>query len=194
MAEMRLPAFKPQDLDAGQRDLYDAFVSGPRQSQAQFFPVVDDAGVLSGPYNAMLLSPAVGSPLERLGRAVRYETQLPARVRELVILTVAALTESEVEWQAHEALALSVGVPHTTVSTLRTEAPSLSDRVDELVHTFVHQLLDRHDVEDRTFADVTAEFGLPGVLELVATAGYYQVVAHMNNAFALRPRDDSAAS
>ena len=194
MAEPRLPDHRPEDLDADQRDLYDVFVSGPRQSQAQFFPVTGESGVLSGPYNAMLLSPGVGAPLERLGRAVRYETRLPDRVRELVILTVATLTESAVEWQAHEALALSVGVPEGTVSTLRTGAPSFSDETDALVHAFVQQLLDRHEVEDSTFAAVRTELGLPGVLELVATAGYYQVVAHVNNAFDLPFREDGARS
>ena len=189
-----MPWLRPRDLHGQQLDLYDAFVTGPRQSQSQFFPVADGDGVLSGPYNAMLLSPAVGAPLERLGRAVRYETSLPDRVRELVILTVAALAESDVEWRAHETLALSVGVPEDTVATLRSAAPSFSDETDSLVHAFVRQLLAQHAVEDATFAAVRATFGLSGVLELVATAGYYQVVAHLNNAFELQPRRDGESS
>lgn len=183
----RLPRFGRDRLDAHQRALYDTFIGGPRQSQAGFFPVADAEGVLSGPYRAMLLSPAVGAPLERLGRAVRYETSLPHRARELAILTVARCTDSEVEWRAHEALALSVGVPEETVRTLWAGAPKFSDARDELIHRFAHALLVDHVVDDETFAVAEEGLGRAGVLDLVATLGYYQVVAHINNAYALRP-------
>jgi 4-carboxymuconolactone decarboxylase len=184
----RLPRLGPADLDEDQRRLYDAFVGGPRQRQAGFFPVADADGVLSGPYRAMLLSPVAGAPLERLGRAVRYEVGLPARARELAILTVAHLMESEVEWQAHERLAVSVGVPEATVSSLRAGAPVFADAAgDALVHRFVSRLLRDHRVDDATFSAVAATFGRDGAFELLVTAGYYQIVAHINNAYGLRP-------
>jgi 4-carboxymuconolactone decarboxylase len=186
-SEARLPRWKREDLDPEQQALYDAFVGGPRQSQAGFFPVADSEGVLSGPYRAMLLSPALGAPFERVGRAVRYESALSARLRELVILVVAALTESEVEWRAHEALALSEGVPEETVASLRSASPVFVDDLDQLVHDFVRALLVDHAVTDERFDEVQALVGHGGVFELVATAGYYQFIAHVNNAFGLRP-------
>lgn len=183
----RLPLLRPDDLDAAQRDLHATFVGGPRQSQAGFFPVADADGVLSGPYRAMLLSPAAGAPLERLGRAVRYEVGLPDRVRELAILTVARLSDSEVEWRAHERLALSVGVPEATVRSLWAGAPAFDDELDAVVHRFARQLLQDHRVDDATFTAAQEAFGRAGVFELVATIGYYQTIAHVNNAYALRP-------
>jgi 4-carboxymuconolactone decarboxylase len=191
----RLPRLRPDDLDAAQRDLHATFVDGPRQSQAGFFPVADADGVLSGPYRAMLLSPAAGAPLERLGRAVRYEVGLPDRARELAILTVARLSDSEVEWQAHERLALSVGVPEATVRSLWAGAPAFGGdddgELDALVHGFARQLLQDHRVGDATFAAAQEAFGRAGVFELVATIGYYQTIAHINNAYALRPAGPS---
>lgn len=183
----RLPRLGPDELDAEQKELYETFVHGPRQTQAGFFPVTDAEGVLSGPYRAMLLSPRAGRPMERLGRAVRYELALPDRARELAILTVAEAMESEVEWQAHEALARSVGVPEETVASLRAGEPVLLDERDAAVHAFATQLLKDHSVTPDTFATVRELFGLPGLFELIVTIGYYQTIAHINNAFDLRP-------
>lgn len=183
----RLPDLLPPDLDDHQRALYDAFVGGPRQTQANFFPVADAQGRLSGPYRAMLLSPSLGAPMERVGRAVRYEAALPARMRELIILTVAHINQSAVEWQAHEKLAGAEGVPDGTVDSLRSGEPTFSDPADADIHEFVHELLTRHTVDDDLFERVRSRIGLPGIFEVVATAGYYQFIAHVNNAFGLEP-------
>lgn len=177
----RLPRFGRDGLEPGQQVLYDTLTSGARTTQAAYFPVADDEGVLSGPYRAMLLSPVLGGPMERLGRAVRFEGSLPDRVRELIILTVAVLTESDTEWRAHERLAGEAGVP---VAELRSPESDLSED-DAQVHRFVVELLRDHTVSDATFAALHDRFGRGGLLEAVVTAGYYQTIAHINNAFDL---------
>lgn len=181
----RLPRFGPADLDDDQRALYDTFVEGPRQGHSSFFAVADAEGVLSGPYRAMLLSPALGAPLERLGRAVRYEAVLDARVRELAILVVASCTRCAVEWQAHESLALSVGVPQRTVTTLKEGQPEFPDPVDAEIYAFTRDLVVDNAVSDTAYDAVWARYGSSGVFELVTTIGYYHVIAHVNNAFGL---------
>jgi 4-carboxymuconolactone decarboxylase len=183
----RLPDLLPPDLDDDQRALYEAFIGGPRQTQADYFPVADAHGRLSGPYRAMLLSPTLGSPMERVGRAVRYEAALPARWRELIILTVAHANASDVEWRAHERLARAEGVPPETVDSLRSSAPVFTDPGDADIHGFVHGLLTRHIVDDQLFERLRIRIGLPGIFETIATAGYYQFIAHVNNAFGLEP-------
>jgi 4-carboxymuconolactone decarboxylase len=185
MPEERLPRLTPPDLDDAQQELYDVFVGGLRQTQASFFPVADGDGVLSGPYRAMLLSPPLGRHVERLGRAVRYESVLPERTRELAILTVAHLSGSRVEWRAHEALALACGVPAETVRTLRGPEPVFAADTDEITHRLISQLLVEHEVSDDVFERVRSWLGLDGVFELIATVGYYQLIAHINVGFAV---------
>jgi 4-carboxymuconolactone decarboxylase len=63
----RLPAFDPGRLDPEARAVYRRITAGPRGASA-----VDADGRLVGPFNAMLLSPALGGPLQELGAAVRY--------------------------------------------------------------------------------------------------------------------------
>ncbi|MEV6625768.1 carboxymuconolactone decarboxylase family protein, partial [Amycolatopsis sp. NPDC051114] len=84
----RLPRLSPADLDDDQRALREAITGGPRAGGP--FPLTDAAGALTGPFNALLFAPPAGQALQRLGAAVRYETAIGDRARELAILAVAA--------------------------------------------------------------------------------------------------------
>ncbi|MQA08937.1 MAG: carboxymuconolactone decarboxylase family protein [Pseudonocardiaceae bacterium] len=181
-APPRLPRLAPDELTPEQARLYSEIVEGPRQQHASFFPVADDDGILSGPYRAMLLSPDIGAALERVGVAVRYRSSLPAWARELAILTVACHCRCTVEWRAHEELARASGVPDVTIETLASGSPTLTDRPAEVTYVFVVELL-AHDVADGTFAAAAGLWSAAGVFELVATVGYYQIIAGINNAF-----------
>ena len=86
----RVPRLRPEQLTDEQRRLYEELLNGPRGQGPQYFELTDADGVLTGPFNAMLASPRVGTVLQRLGVALRYHTDLPDQTRELVILVVAA--------------------------------------------------------------------------------------------------------
>jgi 4-carboxymuconolactone decarboxylase len=107
----RLPHYRPSELDDAQRDLYDAITGGPRAAKPRPFPLTDAEGRLNGPFNAMLAAPPLGQALQRLGAAVRYETSLSARVREMAILAVAAHWDSAFERYAHEAVGRTAELP-----------------------------------------------------------------------------------
>ena len=98
----RIARLSPGLLNEHQQRLYAAITSGPRGG-TQPVPLIDDAGALTGPFNAMLLQPAIGGALQALGAAVRYQGSLPSRTRELVILVVATHWSSEFEQHMHEA-------------------------------------------------------------------------------------------
>src|ERR1700682_1247377 len=106
----RLAKLLPDLLDEEQKRLYEAITAGPRADGRQSFQLVDGAGALEGPFNAMLLRPALGSALQALGAAVRYQGTLPGRTRELAILVVAAAWESGFEQHAHEAAGRLLGL------------------------------------------------------------------------------------
>ena len=108
MTGARIPKLEPSALDDDQRSLYDAIAGGRRAQGPQLFRLADSAGRLEGPFNAFLLQPRLGSALQALGSAVRYDTALDDRCREIAILVVAAHWRSDFEWYAHEAVARSV--------------------------------------------------------------------------------------
>jgi 4-carboxymuconolactone decarboxylase len=161
---------QPENLSPAQRALYDEIIQsrgGPEHLQVR-----DATGALLGPFNAMLLSPGVGMALQRLGTALRRQTSLPERARELAVLCVAAHWDSEFEWQSHAPLALSAGVSDEVLAQLRARTPPLFDTdQDRHVYEVVQQLLaGRVPTPGHGFS--------PQVLfELSTLVGYYATLA-----------------
>ena len=169
----RLAALVPDGLSAAQRALYDAILGGPRGPG-----FTGEDGHLVGPFNAMLHNPAVGSPLARLGEALRYEGLLPARGRELAILTVAAAYRSEFEWYAHAPIAEGLGIEAAVIAEIRSgRRPRLEDAAEQAVVDVVLALLDRADLDDATYTHAAALVGEAGLVELTTLVGYYGILA-----------------
>jgi 4-carboxymuconolactone decarboxylase len=174
---VRLGRFRPEDLDGEQRAVYDAIAGGPRATGSAF-RLVDDDGGLEGPFNAMLLQPALGGALQALGSAVRYRTALTTRAREIAILTVARAWRSEFETYAHEAVARAAGFSADELRALRTgDAIAFPDPADRLILEICTALTDRGDLSDEEFAAARDELGMPVLFELTTLVGYYATLA-----------------
>jgi 4-carboxymuconolactone decarboxylase len=172
----RLPWWRPEDLDAEQRELYDRIAAGPRRSER--VGAADPEGRLQGPFNAMLASPAIGGPMQELGAALRYRGSLGARSRELAILAVAADARSSFEWHAHEPPARAAGLSDADLDALAAHAtpPGLVDD-EPLVLEVTRALIAQRDLPDALFERARAQLGIAVVMELVALVGYYQLLA-----------------
>src|SRR5215469_12111400 len=123
MKHGRLPWLAPEALSEDQRKLYDLIVGGPRGKGPRAFPLTDETGRLNGPFNAMLVSPEVGTAVQELGAAIRYRSSLPDRARELAILELAALRRCAFEWYAHERVGRNVGLTDDELEAVRTGKP-----------------------------------------------------------------------
>ena len=143
---MRLPQLNETTLTPEQRELYDAIV-GTRGGDSLRSRNVDDAqGRIQGPFNHMLHVPALGDPMQRLGGVLRFRGELPARARELVILTVARAWESEFEWWAHVRIARDVGVTDAEIEAVfARRTPPLTDPVERAAATAATALCERAD-------------------------------------------------
>jgi 4-carboxymuconolactone decarboxylase len=174
----RLTKLQPHTLNAAQAELYAAMTGGPRGGGNQPFQLVDDAGALTGPFNAMLLEPAVGEALQALGAALRYRGSLPARARELAILIVAAHTECEFEQYAHEAAGRRAGLSEDDLATIRAgQAPDLADPAERALVDATWTLARTGDLTDEQYAAAEAELGQAGLFELTTLVGYYSTLA-----------------
>jgi 4-carboxymuconolactone decarboxylase len=174
----RLTKLQPHMLNAAQAELYAAMTGGPRGGGNQPFQLVDDAGALAGPFNAMLLEPAVGEALQALGAALRYRGSLPARARELAILIVAAHTECEFEQYAHEAAGRRAGLSEEDLAAIRAgQAPDLADPAERALVDATWTLARTGDLTDEQYAAAEAELGQAALFELTTLVGYYSTLA-----------------
>jgi 4-carboxymuconolactone decarboxylase len=178
MTQPRLAKLDPAGLDDLQREVYDAVAGGPRAEGPQLFRLVDDDGGLEGPFNAFLLQPRLGLALQAVGSAVRYQTSLADRAREIAILVVAVHRDSAFEWHAHEAVGRHVGLADSELESLRRhDYDALSEEDERLVARATHQLLETGDLDDDTYATVIQTLGQAQLFELLTLVGYYDALA-----------------
>jgi 4-carboxymuconolactone decarboxylase len=174
----RLGKLAPSALTGEQRVVYDAVTGGPRAQGPQLFRLVDEEGALEGPFNAFLLQPHVGAPLQALGAALRYQTSLSDRAREIAILVVAVHWESEFEWYAHEAVSRHVGLSDADLGCLRRhDYEELANPDERLVARITHQLVKDGDLDDVAYRAVAETIGPPKLFELLTIVGYYATLA-----------------
>lgn len=174
----RLPDLSPDHLDDRQLALHRAIAEGPRAQGPQAFALTDERGALRGPFGAFLLSPPSGEALQRLGAAIRFESDLSDRLREMAILLVAAAEDSGFEQMAHERVARAVGLVNAEIEALaQRRIPDLDDPRELLGLAVVRSLLTAADVPDELWDPAVASLGLRAVHELVVLVGYYRALA-----------------
>jgi len=167
------PRFKPlsqHDMTIDQQRVAQAVAGGPR-------------GGLRGPFHALLRSPALADRVRQLGDHVRFESTVPAPLRELAILLVARFWSAHYEWSAHRTHAAAAGLDPAIADAIEVgRRPAKLSTDETLVYDFIAELLNDKDVSDATFAAAKARFGERMVVELITTAGYYGLVSLVLNA------------
>jgi 4-carboxymuconolactone decarboxylase len=129
---------------------------------------------LSGPFNAMLRSPAVADPLQEIGAYIRFASPAESRLKEFAIIMVARFWNAEFEWHIHRGLAESEGLePAKADSILAGHRPSGLGEDEAEVYRFVGLLLRTGHVTDESFEGMKARFGEQLVTDFITLVGYY---------------------
>jgi len=177
----RLPWRSPEELDASAQLVYQAITGGDRATQAPFVMTSPD-GRLEGPFNAMLYAPRIGHALQALGGVLRFRGSLSDRSREISILTLAAVRQSEFEWYAHEAVGALLGLTRSEMSAIRNfESAESFSQGERLIQEATLELLTGRQLQSQTFEDLVKVLGFDGVQELITLVGYYDVLALIMN-------------
>jgi 4-carboxymuconolactone decarboxylase len=169
-AEIPLDKMTPE-----QRTVAEAIMSGPRKG-------------MSGPFNAWLRSPILADRLQKVGEYVRFNTSLDKRLNEMAIIMTAQFWGSQYEWYAHAPLAIKAGLDPNIVAAIGAGRKPDTMKDDEaIVWEFTTQLRRDHGVDDAIYAKAVEKFGEPGILDLVAVNGYYDVVSMTLNVAHVAP-------
>jgi 4-carboxymuconolactone decarboxylase len=133
---------------------------------------------MSGPFNAWLRSPVLADRLQKVGEYVRFNTSLDKRINEMAILMTAQAWGAQYEWYAHAPLALKAGLDPQVLAAIGAGRKPENMKDDEaIVWEFTTQLRRDHSVDDAIYARALEKFGEPGIIDLVAVNGYYDVVS-----------------
>ncbi len=174
----RLELISVPDMDAAQRAVYDAITGGPRASQAGTVPITDEAGRLVGPFAVMLLSPAVGDAMQRVGATIRFATRLSGRERELGILGVAGVLRCDFERLAHEPAARTLGLGQPQIdAVLAGRIPDGLTEEEAMVCRLAQVMTADRQLPDADYQAGLALLGKARLAELTWLVGYYSALA-----------------
>jgi len=157
----RLPLANYNALSAHQQRFFDEMASTVvPKAGASAFLVQDGEGMLIGPFNPALLHPESAKSVLELQFAEVKNSDLTARLREVIILTVGSVWQADYELYAHSAVARHVGLPEDVViSLVAGETPDGLQPEDLSAHRVARQLTVERRIDDSLYRMAEDSFG-----------------------------------
>lgn len=165
----RLPPIAPEDMTEAQRAVAAAIAAGPR-------------GELRGPYIALLRSPGLAGPLQKVGEYLRFGTPVARRLAEMATLMAARHWTQQYEWNSHYRHAMNAGLaPAIADAIAQGRRPPSMAQDEALLYELVTEALHNKSVCDATYASALEHFGEQQVIDILAIVGYYAMLALILN-------------
>jgi 4-carboxymuconolactone decarboxylase len=139
-------------------------------------------GTVSGPWAVILRSPEMMNRARSLSDYLRFNSSLPPRLSELVILITAREWTQQYEWNAHHPLAMKGGLsPEIAKAVAEGRRPEKMAADETALYDFCIELHRNRSVSDATYARALAQFGEQGVVDAIGLSGWYTLVAMVLN-------------
>jgi 4-carboxymuconolactone decarboxylase len=165
----RMSKLSAENMTEAQRKAAAELASGPR-------------GEVRGPFNVLLRSPELMSPLQKVGEYLRFRCQLDRRIAEMATLIAARHWTQVYEWNAHHPLALKAGLKPEIAQAIAEGRRPIGMAVDEeIVYDVLTEALQNKSVSDVTYERGIRQFGEQNLVDLLAIAGYYAMLAMLLN-------------
>ena len=165
----RMGRIAPETMTEAQRQAAAELASGPR-------------GEVRGPFNVLLRSPELMTPLQKVGEYLRFRCQLDRRIAEMATLIAARHWTQVYEWNAHHPLALKAGLKAEIAQAIADgRRPGGMAQDEEIVYDLLTETLQNKSVSDATYERAVKQFGEQNLVDLVAIAGYYALLGMLMN-------------
>jgi 4-carboxymuconolactone decarboxylase len=135
-----------------------------------------------GPWAVLTRSPELMSRTLMLSDYLRFNSTLPPRLSEFVILMTAREWGQNYEWNAHHPLAVKGGLnPEVAKAVAEGRRPVQMAEDEASLYDLIQELLHNRTVSDSTYARAVSTFGEQAVVDAVSISGYYTMVAMLLN-------------
>ncbi len=124
--------------------------------------------------------PYIGLNFQRLGNSILRGEELPANLRELAILRVGDLAQSEYEFTQHTRIALQAGVRQRQIDEISDWATSAEfDEQERAILRYTDEVARDVKVKDETFARLKDFLSEHAIVELTTAIGFYGMVSRI---------------
>ncbi|HIE93083.1 MAG TPA: carboxymuconolactone decarboxylase family protein [Acidobacteria bacterium] len=169
-AQDRMPPIPDDQMTEAQREAIEEFKAAR------------DTTRFGGPFVPLLRSPEMLSRARNVGDYVRFNSALPPRLSEFVILLIAREWTQQTEWAAHAGIAERAGLHADIIGAVAEGRRPDGMAVDEAaVYDFCIELLRTHGVSDPTYARLVSVVEEKGVVDTIGIMGYYSLLAMVMN-------------
>lgn len=152
----------------------------PYPEQDQLDPEIADRLKRMGSLNVtrmMAHAPALMVAYSKLGAALLRKGALEPTLRELVILRIGVLCDSDYEWYQHVSVGKAVGLPDEKIQAMKSgDLSSLSER-EKIAVAYAEDIKQHGRVRDEVFEKARAEFTPGELVELNLVSGFYIMTA-----------------
>jgi 4-carboxymuconolactone decarboxylase len=155
----------------------------PEQSKAAEDLIAGPRGRIMGPFIPLMRSPELLARVQKLGEYLRFNSALPPRLSEFLILLVSRTWTQGTEWLAHRPIALKAGLkPEIVAAVAEGRRPEAMADDEQALYELHFELMTNRSVSDPTYTRVQKLFGDRGVVDAVGILGYYSLLAMVMNA------------
>ena len=169
IAPVRLGVIAEDQMTPAQKAAYDGVMSGPRKH-------------MGGPFMALMRSPELMGRVQKVGEYLRFMCPLEKRLGEFAAIISARHYNQQFEWWAHYRQAVEAGLKAEIGDAVREgRRPSGMAQDEEILYDFLTEALKNNGVCDTSYARAVKQYGEQGVIDLLAVAGYYGLLALVMN-------------
>ncbi len=169
LAPVRLGPIPEDKMTDAQKAAVAAVMSGPR-------------GHMGGPFSALLRSPELMNRVQKVGEYLRFQCPLDKRLGEFAAIIAARHWSQQFEWWAHYRQALEAGLKAEIGDAVAEgRRPTGMAEDEEILYDFLTEALNNKGVSDTTYARTVKKYGEQSVIDLLAVAGYYGLLALVMN-------------
>jgi 4-carboxymuconolactone decarboxylase len=182
-AQERYPTLKPEQLSPEQKAYVDNLQKPPRSNTT---------ALQNPPFKVYMRSPELANKLEAVSDYVRWGSGLEPRLTELAIMITARQWSSQWIWRGHYRAAVRGGLdPSVGADIAAGKRPEKLKPDETILYNYAMEMYRDKAVADATYAAAVKQFGEKGLIDLVATMGYYDTVAMtLITAKAVAPKED----
>jgi len=169
----RISALTPERMNPEQRKVYE-------ESVARGLPT-------GGPYTAYIRIPQFMALNREMSNYLRSNS-LPGRLRQMIVLRTIRNWGAKFPWVVQVHNSLKEGLEQSIIDAIdEGQDPALTSPKDIAAFQLCKELVQTHQVSDKTYKQALELFGENGVADIVVTTGFFTMVSFTANAFDIDP-------
>lgn len=146
-------------------------------------------GAVVNIFRVLMQHPKLARSWSRFGGYILSKQTLPARDREILILRIGWLNQSQYEWEQHVRIGKRAGLSDEEVDRISKGPKQGWDRHDAALIQAADDLFENSVVSDETWKTLSERYNTEQMIDAVFTIGQYNLVSWALNSMGV-PLDD----